>query len=691
MYKKYIKTINTNHYNTLIDENNLLYISNYLSEIDPLIYDDLLPSETLFVLSHKTNDKILNHLQHRYVLVDYTNPFSCNHVIRLLKDHSIFLFPETKISEISIVSAIYDGFGYILEKSNPKIIPMAIDGTQYTPFGHFNQTNEQFSKQTINIYIDSIINENFKNNAKNYKANKIFLHDLLTKTKALIYVNDKPVNFFEKLIESAETLGYNYPILEDDKGAMTYKDLLMATYVFGDVLYDTLDVDENENVGVMLPNTNVSVITLFSFFRFGINTAMINFSQEFEKVIINCKTVNIKKIVTSKLFIDLLNLHPLIDMLKEIGVTFIYLEDIKDSITTKQKISSIIKFFKKDTSHTRDSDVILFTSGSTGHPKGIVHTHSSLYANVIQTNVSIPRVSDDKMLASLPFSHSFGLACCLLQPILSGMKIYVYPNPLDFKKIPKVVYENRLTHIMGSSFFIENYANAATQSEFRHVKFVSIGDDYTDELFNHLLEKFKLRIIPGYGMTEAGPTISTTSQLDFIKESRCRVVPLIETHLEKIKGLKDGGILHIKAPNLLRGKYIYQEGFKPSDEWFNTEDIVDIDNNKFLYYKGRTKHYVFMKDGVVSLARVDKVLQTIVKSDMFSSKVKVNDEERIVLFTTDKNITIEYLKKEFNERDYEKIHLPHYIHYVEEIPRISYGKPDHIKLQKEFLDSLDEK
>ena len=188
------------------------------------------------------------------------------------------------------------------------------------------------------------------------------------------------VNLFNELLEVSKQIK-NKIAVEDLFMKMDYKTLLISSYVFADKLSK---IEKNENrMGIILPNSVVHTITLFALFKIGKTPAILNFSLGIQTILECIDTVDLKSIITSKTFIKKANLESLISEIEK-KVSVIYVEDIKESITPKDKVKGLLQYKLKVLSKSYQNEVILFTSGSEARPKGVVLTHENLYANVFK-------------------------------------------------------------------------------------------------------------------------------------------------------------------------------------------------------------------------------------------------------------------------------------------------------------------
>ena len=292
-----------------------------------------------------------------------------------------------------------------------------------------------------------------------------------------------------------------------------------------------------------------------------------------------------------------------------------------------------------------DWAAILFTSGSEGTPKGVVLSHRNMLANAAQAAARIDFGRQDKVFNVLPVFHSFGLTVGLVLPLVSGVRIYLYPSPLHYRIVPELIYGVNATILFGTDTFLNGYARSAHAYDFRSLRYILAGAEPVKESTRRVyLEKFGLRILEGYGVTETAPALALNTPMFNKFGTVGRILPGMQARLEKVEGVDEGGRLFVRGPNVMLG-YLRTENpgvlEPPHDGWHDTGDIVTIDAQGFVTIKGRAKRFAKIAGEMISFAAVEALAGEL-WPDALSAVASVPDArkgERLILVTQQKNAT----------------------------------------------------
>ena len=337
--------------------------------------------------------------------------------------------------------------------------------------------------------------------------------------------------------------------------------------------------------------------------------AMINFTAGAANILAACKAAEITTIVTSRTFVEKARLDNLIAALAS-KVSIVYLEDIRPTITLADKIRGLLHADKPLVPRKADDwAAILFTSGSEGVPKGVVLSHRNMLANAAQAAARIDFGRQDKVFNVLPVFHSFGLTVGVVLPLVSGVRIYLYPSPLHYRTVAELIYGVNATIMFGTDTFLNGYARVAHPYDFRSLRYILAGAEPVKESTRKIyMEKFGLRILEGYGVTETAPALALNTPMFNKFGTVGRILPGMEARLEKVEGVEEGGRLFVRGPNVMLGYLkVDRPGVlePPPEGWHDTGDIVTIDAQGFVTIKGRAKRFAKIGGEMISLAAVE--------------------------------------------------------------------------------------
>jgi acyl-[acyl-carrier-protein]-phospholipid O-acyltransferase/long-chain-fatty-acid--[acyl-carrier-protein] ligase len=473
--------------------------------------------------------------------------------------------------------------------------------------------------------------------------------------------------------------------LEDPvTGQLTYKRLLTAVRLFAPLIEPMAPL--GGAVGVMLPSSNAAAVSILATVSAGRVPAMINFTAGAAAVQAACTNAGVTTIVTSRAFVEKARLDKLVAGLGA-GLALVYLEDLRGRLTTGAKLRALLgrkrPLVKRAAS---DPAVILFTSGSEGSPKGVVLSHRNILSNAAQARARIDFGRTDRVFNVLPVFHSFGLTVGLILPLVSGVPVYLYPSPLHYRIVSELVYGSNATILFGTDTFLAGYARVASPYDFRSLRYVLAGAEPVKDATRRVWsEKFGLRILEGYGVTEMAPAVALNTPMFNRFGTVGRFLPGIETRLETVPGIDEGGRLHLKGPNVMMG-YLKDDRpgvlQPPEDGWYDTGDIVVIDEQGFVAIKGRAKRFAKIGGEMVSLAAVE-ALAAEAWPEAVSAVVARPDArkgERLVLVTRRKGATRAEFQAFAKARGASDLMLPAEVLVVDDVPLLGSGKVDLVGL-----------
>ncbi len=660
-------------------------VGNHVSLLDPPLLAAFMPGRPMFAVNTQVAQwwwvKPFLRLVDAFP-IDPTNPYTLKSLIRKVEeDRHIVIFPEGRLTSTGSLMKIYDGPGLIADKAGAMILPVRIDGAQYTGFSRLRGKLpfKRFPKITITFLppLSFKIDEGLKGRSRRASAARQLydvMEDMMLKT------TEREQTLWEALHKAKMIQGGDFICAEDvEFSPLTYKSLTRRAQILGSYLYEMTEL--KENVGILLPNSIGAIVSFFALQSVGRIPAMLNFTMGGQALSSACTTGQIRTVLTSRRFVDLGRLGALVETLGQ-TTRIVYLEDIVPELKFKHKLAA---FFPRrlPVISPFDPAVVLFTSGSEGSPKGVVLSHANLLSNIAQLASRVSFNRQDIVFNCLPMFHSFGLTGGTLLPLISGVKTFMYPNPLHIRIVPELVYATNATILFGTDTFLSGYARVANSYDFYGVRYIFAGAEKVKEQTRKTyMDKFGVRILEGYGATETSPVIAVNSPMHSKDGTVGRVLSGMEVRLDPVEGVTQGGRLFVNGPNIMLGYYkddhpgIIQP---PEDGWHDTGDIVDIDAEGYIRILGRAKRFAKIAGEMVSLGVVENMAAAL-WPDHPSAVVALPDErkgEQLVLLTTAPEANRSALSAYANENNIPALAVPAQVFSVDSIPVLGTGKTDY--------------
>jgi acyl-[acyl-carrier-protein]-phospholipid O-acyltransferase/long-chain-fatty-acid--[acyl-carrier-protein] ligase len=679
-------------------------IANHLSYIDPALIATYIPDNMIFAINMTVAKewwvrpflKIMKTFP-----IEPNNPMAIKSLIEKLKQNRrVAIFPEGRTSVTGSLMKVYEGPGMIADNVGAAILPIRVEGTQFTVFSKLRKVLQNGFKfrRKITITILPPVRLSPPEGLDKRDRRKFLgaaLYDIMS--EMMFESSEYKITLFQSLINSAKLYGMNKQIMQDIEGSSSsYRSVLLKSFIVANLI--SAHSKKSETVGLMMPNMVPSAITFFGIMAAGRVPAMINFTSGADSIISACRTSCSKVIFTSMKFIKKAELEELVKAITDAGISVIYLEDLSKETTILLKAKCLIasyfpQSYYESICEVRDDlklAVILFTSGTEGRPKAVALSHRNIQANRYQASSRFNFTTRDLAFNALPMFHCFGLTGSLIM-LLSGVRTFFYPSPLHYRIIPEVIYDIGATIMFGTDTFFNGYAAHAHPYDFYSLRTVIAGAERLKPKTRQLwFDKYGVRIFEGYGVTETSPVLSANTPMYDKPGSVGRLMPKVEYFLQPVEGISEGGRLCVKGPNVMMG-YIWPENpgviAPPSLEklgkgWYDTGDIASIDGEGYLTILGREKRFAKIGGEMVSLAAVEELACNIGSQGLFVAVCIPDDKkgEQIILFTQDNNLTREQLVKIAKEKKASEMLIPKKIVAVKEMPVLATGKINYRKI-----------
>jgi acyl-[acyl-carrier-protein]-phospholipid O-acyltransferase/long-chain-fatty-acid--[acyl-carrier-protein] ligase len=621
--------------------------------------------------------------------MDPTRPMATKSLVKALRaGRQCVIFPEGRLNVTGgALMKVYDGPALIADKGYAMVLPVRLDGVEFTPFSRLGGRLRRrwFPKITITLYEPGrlAIPAELRGRARRQRAG-LMLYDIMSEMMAR---RGDPPDLFGALLAARSAHGGKRPILADPTaGPLAYDRVVAASLVLGRRLARM--AGKGEAVGLMVPNAIGAAVAFLALQAWGRVPAMLNHTAGADAVLSACRTAGLRVVVTSRRFIELAKLENLAERLAG-AVEIVWLEDLRSQLGLIDKLYGLFALRFAERRHRRrgivagDPAAILFTSGSEGAPKGVVLSHANLLANRRQLAARVDFSPADQVLNALPMFHSFGLSAGFLLPLLSGVRLFLYPSPLHYRIVPELAYQVGATVLFGTDTFLAGYARAANPYDFYALRYVFAGAEAVREETRRVwAERFGKRILEGYGVTECSPVIAVNTPMHFKAGTVGRLLPLIDYRLESVSGIAEGGRLLLRGPNVMSG-YLRSEApgivAAPEEGWHDTGDIVRIDDEGFVIIAGRAKRFAKLAGEMVSLAVAERIA-VAAYPEYRHAVVALPDAhrgERLVLITEAPEIRRDSLVEAARREGLPEIAIPRDVVSVASLPLLGSGKTDY--------------
>ena len=627
--------------------------------------------------------------------VDITNPLAAKAMIRAVREgRTVVMFPEGRITVTGALMKVFPGPAAIADKADAPIVPVRIDGSQYTLFSQMKGKVRRRAFPRIKLTVLAPQRFDLSAAPSSRKRRALAAERLYEVMSGMMFATaDLDRTLYQALIDARTVHGAKAFAVEDVKRKpLTYDKLLIGARVLGEAL--TPGTEVGEAVGVLLPNVNPAVVTFFALQRMQRVCAMLNYTAGPANLQSACDTAKVKTVITSRAFVEQAKLQGAVERLEGSGRRLVWLEDVAEGIGTVAKLRGLIaeKTLGRFAPRRCDADtpaVILFTSGSEGAPKAVVLTSRNILANCAQVGARVDFNPTDRVLNALPIFHSFGLTGATLLPIFGGVRTLLYPNPLHYATVTAFAYDANATILFGSDTFLAGYARVAQPYDFFKVRYIFAGAEAvkpeTRAAFN---DKFGLRLLEGYGATECSPVIAVNTPMHFKPGSVGQLLPGMEHRLDPVEGIEEGGRLVVRGPNVMAGYFMADAPGvlqPPEDGWYDTGDIVSLDGTGFVTICGRAKRFAKIGGEMVSLGAVEGYAAALWPEAEHAvvARPEPRKGEELVLFTTAKGADTSALKSWARGAGVAELSLPREVRVVDAIPVLGTGKPDYVTMNQQ--------
>lgn len=619
------------------------------------------------------------------------------------KGEVVALFPEGHISYNGQIDEFSSGFELAVKNTSAKIVPFYIRGLWGSTFSradrHYKKISSIDGKRALRVSFGEPMDAN--STASQVKKQVMDLSFFSWRE----YVNSlEPMHY--GWLKQAKSNLFKRSMVDSTGSDLNNLKVITAVILFTNKLKKY--IRNERNIGVILPSSVMgSIINLVMFIR-GKISVNLNYTLS-EEILIKCANkAELKVIISSRKFVEKLKNRGF-DLENSLGDRLLYLEDIAQTISKKDKICSLLQAFLLPRLFIEliyfklvkidDNATILFSSGSEGEPKGVVLTHKNIVANIKQIAGLINVKPNDAILASLPIFHCFGLTVTLYLPLSEGILSVHVPDPTDAQAVGKMSAKYYTTIMFGTSTFFRLYAKSKRIHPlmFSSIRYAIAGAEKLNQSVKQEFKmKFGIDIYEGYGTTETTPVVSvntpnilthdTYKELVFDKSGTVglplpgTIIKIVDPNTMSNKARLEEGLILIGGPQVMSGYYEDEERTNlaiaviDGVRYYRSGDIGYLDDDGFLAITDRLSRFAKIGGEMISLGATELSLAEIFKEEIVFSCANLPDSkkgEKIVMLYSGEIDKDEVLAR---SKALPPLMQPSEIYKVDEIPVLGTGK-----------------
>ena len=697
----------------------VLLLGNHISWIDWAVVLMAVPKEVRFVMDKTIYSKwYIKWIFRMFNAIPISNASSKTTIKIIAKQldegNIVVIFPEGSITRNGHLGEYKKGFEKILELTNTdvKVVPFYIRGLWESMFSRANQKFKK-SNRTNSVTI-SFARYMKKENANIISVKKQIIN-LSTKSWQEHIKNLKPLN--ETIFNRLKELKNNMIFTDSTGLELSGHKFLTASIVFKNLLKKQI---ENQNVGILLPSSTAGAFINYSVLLMGKTAVNLNYTSQIETLKYCISKAQIKSIITSRKFIEKLELRG-IDLKEAFeDIELIYLEDLRQNISKAKSLSVFLsvkilpsflsKFIYLTKTKKDDTVLILFSSGSEGTPKGIELSGDNILGNAQQIANIINVNDEDIILGSLPLFHAFGIVVTTYLPLIEGIRCVAHPDPTDGLAIAKLISSYKVTIMCGTSTFFRLYTkNQKIHSlMFESLRLVVSGaEKLREDVRIEFKKRFAKDILEGFGTTETSP-VATCNLPDVLSPDFSiqkgqkagtvgmaipgTTIKVVDPVTFKELKVNEEGMILISGIQVMKSYLDDEDRTKKALKVINaktyyiTGDKGKLDEDGFLTIVDRYSRFAKIGGEMISLGAIEELISKFIESTdnlidfLVTSLEDEKKGEKIILLISNTNKEfIQELKEKILQNFDNKLMIPSEIKIVEEIPKLGSGKKDFAK------------
>ncbi len=711
--------------NNVPDQGGALLVCNHVAFIDPLVILGSLQRHVRFLMSRQMFElKPFNAIGRimKVVPISFNDPPKL--MIEALKEarqaikqgQLVCIFAEGHLTRTGNMRGFNRGLEYIMKGVDAPIIPIYIDRLWGSIFSLRGGKYICKIPKAVPYPLTICFGRPLPGDSKTYQVRAKVL-ELSADAFKLRGKNQKKLHI--AFIDEVKRHPFKFCMADSSKVRLNYLQTLSSVILISRKLFPVTEKEKkDEMIGVLLPTSVIASLVNGAALFSGKVPVNLNFTASLESIKSSIKQCSIKTIVTSRQFLERLRLD-----IENLGREIIFVEDLKKAITKFNKLKVFLAalllpawriksfFVRGDKYNIDDIATVIFSSGSTGQPKGVMLSHGNIFSNIEGFYQVMQLDSKDVILGVLPFFHSFGFTATLCLPPGTGIGVVYHTNPLDAAMVGKLAQKYKATFLLGTPTFFSAYIKKCTPEQFKTIRYALAGAEKLKQSVSQAFyEKFGLIPYEGYGATELSPIVSlgipdqpakdtAGRQLGYKPAKVGQPIPGVAARVvnpDTFESLpfNQEGLLIIKGANVMLGYLNQPDKTKEviRDGWYITGDIALIDEDGFIQITDRLSRFSKIGGEMVPHIKVEEEILNILGAvDPVCAVTAVADERKgerlVVLYKGD--IDIDQLWDKLNSCGLPNLWIPrkNSFYRVNEIPLLGSGKLD-LKTIKKIAESI---
>ncbi|MCE9613086.1 MAG: MFS transporter [Lentisphaerae bacterium] len=681
-----------------------LLVSNHVTWADPVLLSVLTQRRIRFVMSREIMER---HWLRPVFRIMNAIPISSDdpprRIIAALQaaraalddGYLVCIFAEGALTRNGNLRAFRPGLERIMKGSNYPIIPIYIGGAWGSIFSYYHGRLLSSLPKTLPYPIWLVIGPPMP-----ASSSSAAVRQAIAEISGTAYdMRKQPSRTLADTFVRTARKFWSLPAISDTSGRrLTFGRALAGAIALSRAL--EVQLRGQDRVGILLPASVGGALTNIAVTLTGRVPVNLNFTVAREAVQIAITQGDLRTVISSRAFLKKIEGF-------EAPPGTLYLEDLMPRITPGQKLRALAaaRFLPaaQMMTHRRsgpdDLATIIFSSGSTGIPKGVMLTHHNILSNIESFGSVFGFEHTDRVCAILPLFHSFGFTATLWCPLVLGFNSHFHPNPMDAAKIAEIVRTERLTILMSTPTFLLSYIRKANRDDFASLRCVVTGaEKLKPRVADAFEDRFGLRPQEGYGTTELSPvvgvnladvTLGEVSQIGTKPNSIGHPIPgvavrIVDPETGAPLGAMVDGLLQVKGPNVMRGYLADPEKTAAvmHDGWYDTGDIAHVDEDGFVFIVDRLSRFSKIGGEMVPHLAIEERLQEALQLAQPAVAVTAVTDERkgeqlVVLFTPAAGEP-DVLRRILRESDLPNLWKPREDNFlrIDSLPMLGSGKLD---------------